>query len=68
MYRIVYNTQTDAYRVEKRGVFGWSFVMRPDRNDYRDFDSFESACRWIQRKSEPANSTRRWKIVSDCHV
>ncbi len=68
MYRIVHNEQTGSYRVERRGVFGWSFVMDPNRNDYRAFDSFESACRWIQRKSGPDNATRRWKVVSDCHV
>lgn len=69
MYRIVHNERTETYRVERRGLLGWSFVSDPATNDYLGFDDVESARRWIRSKTRRnADSTRRWKVVSDCHV
>ena len=67
MFRIVHNEQTDLYRVEKRGPFGWSFVDNPDTHDYLNFDDLDSARAWIcQQTQKRTDRNRRWKVVSDC--
>jgi len=67
MYRIVYNEQTDTYRVEKRGLLGWAFVSDPQTGNYLGFDDVDRARRWIRKNVRHDNeSARRWKVVSDC--
>ena len=69
MYRIVHNEQTGAYRVEKHGFLGWSFVTDRASQDYLDFDSLEAARAWVKhRQPSRATDTRRWKVVADCSV
>ena len=68
MYRVVYNEQTDTYRVEKRGLLGWSFVSDPQTGNYLGFDDADKACRWVRRKTRRDEGySRRWKVVSECH-
>ena len=66
-YRIVYNEQTDLYRVERRGWAGWSFVMDKTVGDYATFRSCQAAKRFICRRQRgrPASS-RRWQVVDGC--
>ena len=69
MYRIVHNALTDSYRVEKRGFFGWSFVIAQGTGDYLQFDDLDSARKWVanvQVKND--DRTRRWKVVTECHA
>lgn len=67
-YRIVYNEQTARYRVEKRGLMGWSFVTANRGGDYLTFDSCEAARRYIcTRRRRLRDSGRRWKVVDPCH-
>ena len=69
MYRIVHNQQTDAFRIERRGFLGWTFVTDPDNGDYLGFDDLESARRWVRRHTRrDAAEGRRWKVVADCVV
>ena len=69
MYRIVHNQQTDAFRVERRGFLGWTFVTDPDIGDYLGFDKLESARAWVQRNTRRSGGkSRRWKVVADCVV
>lgn len=68
MYRIVHNEQTNKYRVEKRGLLGWAFVNDPQTGDYLGFDKVDEARRWVKNHIRRDNqSTRRWKVVSDCN-
>ena len=67
MYRIVHNQQTSAYRVEKKGFFGWNFVQDPDTGDYLRFADADAACRWIELQNPRKRDTaRRWQVVSEC--
>ncbi len=67
MYRIVHNEQTGAYRVEKRGLLGWSFVGDPQSSDYLTFVDRQAASAWVRQKTRRrADPTRRWKVVADC--
>lgn len=67
MYRIVHNEQTDTYRIEKKGFFGWNFVSDPHNGDYLQFASLSSARRWVQSTSKRSiPNARRWQVVSDC--
>jgi hypothetical protein len=66
-YRIVKNDHTGSYRVERRGWFGWSFVMTESGEDYASFDSYEQACRFVCGKLRgKVDATRRWRIVNHC--
>lgn len=69
-FRIVHNQQTNRYRVEKRGFFGWNFVADPSGGDYLSFTDAESARAWICRQTtrRDADANRRWKVVTDCDV
>lgn len=67
MHRIVYNEQTSTYRIEKRGLFGWNFVIDQATSDYLRFDDIDAACRWIDANTvESASVSRRWKVVNEC--
>jgi len=69
MYRVVHTEQTSAYRIEKKGFFGWTFVQSPDSADYLRFDDMASACRWIDAQDRGTRSdSRRWKVVTDCNA
>jgi len=65
-YRIVHNPLTDRYRVEKRGLFGWSFVTERKTGAYLDFDNAGAACRWIRDRAGNDDIHRRWRVVSNC--
>jgi hypothetical protein len=65
-FRIVYNEQTARYRVEKRGLIGWSFVTSKGGGDYLTFDSYEAARRFVCSKHR-SEKGRRWKVVDPCH-
>ena len=66
IYRKVYNDDTGIYRVQKLGLFGWSFVTEPDGNDYLNFNSSEEAENWICKHTQN-NENRRWRIIDTCH-
>lgn len=67
MYRIVHNEQTGAYRVERRGLFGWGFVTDPQSGDYLAFADLDAARSWVRIRQHPGKAGwRRWKVVSDC--
>lgn len=68
MYRVVHNETTDRYRVEKRGLLGWSFVVDPSTHDYLDFGDLGTAKTWVQEHTNSAGDSRRWKVVTDCAV
>ena len=69
MYRIVHNEQTGSYRVEKRGLLGWAFVSDPQTGDYLGFEDADAARAWVRGKvHRDDKNTRRWKVVSDCHI
>jgi len=68
MYRIVYNEQTDTYRVEKRGLLGWAFVNDPQTGDYLSFHDIGKARHWVKNKVRRNDeNNRRWKIVAECN-
>lgn len=68
-YRIVVNEQSGKYRVEKRGMLGWQFVMDAAGTDYLTFDSREAAqqhvCSARQLRVGPQHH-RRWRVVDTC--
>jgi hypothetical protein len=67
MYRIVHNEQTGDYRVEKRGLLGWSFVYDPQSSDYLTFTDRQAASAWVRQKAcRGTGAARRWKVVADC--
>ncbi len=67
MYRIVHNPQTGLYRIERRGLLGWAFVVHPETRDYLDFDDVEAARDWLCQHSRPGDQrARRWQVVHDC--
>lgn len=67
-HRIVHNEQTDNFRVEAHGFFGWNFVTDPDTGDYLDFQSMASARQWInQHVRANVDDDSRWKVVSVCN-
>lgn len=66
MYRIVHNEHTGSYRIEKRGLLGWTFVDDPQTGGYLGFDDVDAARAWIQQRTRRNSSNRRWKVVADC--
>lgn len=68
MYRIVHNEITDHYRVEKRGLLGWTFVTEQATQQYLEFSDLESAKQWVRQHARPSEKTRRWQVVTDCAV
>ncbi len=64
-YREVFNEETGMYRVEQRGLFGWSFVTELDSGDYKNFNSHEEANSWLCKNTK-RNSNRRWRIIDAC--
>lgn len=66
-FRIVHNPQTGEYRIERRGLFGWSFLMDRQRQEYLSFGDFEAArshlCGLRRRDAQPH---RRWRILDLC--
>lgn len=66
MYRIVHNEQTGSYRIEKRGLLGWTFIDDPQTDGYLGFDDVDAARAWIQQRNKRQNGNRRWKVVADC--
>lgn len=65
--RIVFNDQTDLYRVERRRWWGWSSVLDSSGEHYASFECCEDArefvCKHMQRKN---SSHRRWKVIGIC--
>lgn len=69
MYRILHNQQTSSYRIEKRGFFGWNFVLEQGSGDYLQFEDLASARRWVAAAIESRRKPdRRWNVVSECHA
>ena len=67
LYREVFNEDTGMFRVEQKGLLGWSFVTDPATNDYLNFSSHEEAQKWICEKMDyKKNNDRRWKVVNSC--
>ena len=66
-YRIVFNVQTARYRIERRRLWGWTFVMTDDGRDYLGFDRYvdarEHLCRRLRRSDD---AQRRWRVVDPC--
>ena len=66
-YRIVFNAQTARYRVERRRLWDWAFVMDELGEDYVTFDSYDDAQRFIcARRSSESSPDRRWQVVDTC--
>ncbi|MCB1802671.1 MAG: hypothetical protein KDI82_13350 [Gammaproteobacteria bacterium] len=68
-YRIVFNEHTEKYRVERRGLFGWQFVMDQSGTDYLTFDSRETAQQYVcatRQVGAGRQSQRRWQVVDTC--
>lgn len=68
-YRIVFNEHTGKYRVERRSLFGWQFVMDEGRADYLTFDSREAAQQYVcatRQVGAGRPSHRRWRVVDTC--
>lgn len=67
-YRIVFNEQTECYRVERRGWLGWSFVMNAAGDDYVSFSRYADARRFVCRATRHRRygGQRRWKVVDLC--
>jgi hypothetical protein len=68
MYRIVHNPQTGAYRIEKKGLFGWNFVISKGHGEYLQFDALTAARDWIRSQTARISRSpnRRWQVVTDC--
>ena len=66
MYRIVHNEVTELFRVEKRGLLGWEFVIDSETRDYLSFGDLDSAKCWVRDHTEAATDARRWRVVTDC--
>lgn len=66
-YRIVFNERSGEYRIERRLLWGWSFVMADEGHDYLTFDDYDAArrylCRHLYRRKE---SRRRWRVLDPC--
>lgn len=66
-FRIVFNEYSRRYRIERRGLFGWSFVIDDSGRDYATFASYEEARRFACRsRRRPARADRRWRVVDPC--
>ena len=66
MYGIVHSEHPGAYRAEKRGLLGCSFVTDPSTRDYLGFRDLDAARTWVYlRTRATADGTRRWRVVSD---
>lgn len=66
-YRIVYNEETERYRVEKRGLTGWHFLMNKQGDDYATFVEYEDArCFACRHRSKRSLIPRRWRILDMC--
>ena len=67
--RIVFNEQTECYRVESRGLLGWNFVTDDETGDYLSFDDQTAAMAWVKEHVIPPDndSNRRWKVVTFCN-
>lgn len=69
-WRVVYNAQTERYRIELRRWWGWDFVANQTTGAYVAFDDYAAAgdwaCRRLVRKDR---HSRRWRALSicDCH-
>jgi hypothetical protein len=66
-YRVVVNEQTARFRIEKRGLLGWSFVTDAASGDYLSFAELVDAEAWICAQADArSHPHRRWKVVTDC--
>jgi hypothetical protein len=66
-WRVVYNDQTQRYRLEIRRWWGWDFVADRGRGDYLSFDSYAAARNWGCRHLRPPRQPgRRWRVLSIC--
>jgi hypothetical protein len=65
--RIVHNEAAGLYRIERRGLFGWSFVTDRSGHDYLTFESYEAAQRYACRYCpDRRDAGRRWKVIDWC--
>ncbi|MGB0722093.1 MAG: hypothetical protein ACPGU7_06815 [Gammaproteobacteria bacterium] len=66
-FRIVYNSYSERYRIEKRNLMGWNFVIDRETGQYLNFDDEEKAREWVRAQPHSKlGETRRWKVVSEC--
>jgi hypothetical protein len=66
-YRIVFNAQTSRYRVERRRLWDWAFVMDESGEDYATFATYGDARRFLcARRNAASTSKRRWQVVDSC--
>ena len=67
-YRIVFNERTVQYRIERRRLWGWSFVMDDQGRDYLTFADYQAACRHLCALRDRRGDThRRWRVLEPCH-
>ena len=66
-YRIVFNERSGEYRIERRSLLGWMFVMDERGRKYLTFADYDAArrhlCRNLDMRSE---SRRRWRVLDPC--
>ncbi|MCB1773247.1 MAG: hypothetical protein KDI88_06490 [Gammaproteobacteria bacterium] len=67
MYRVVHNTVVDRYRIEKRELLGWNFIIDQATGLYLEFSDMDQARAWIcEHTSTTSSPGRRWQVVPDC--
>ena len=66
-YRIVFNAHTDHYRIERRSLWGGSFLTDRRGREYLTFADYEAArhhlCGRLKRR---ADTHRRWRVLDPC--
>lgn len=67
--RIVFNEQTERYRIERRGLLGWNFVTDEASGKYLSFADLADAKAWVRdHASDQSPNHRRWKVIYVCPV
>ena len=66
-YRIVFNEHSGQYRIERRSLWGWSFLTDGGGREYLTFADYEAArrhlCRRLKRR---VHTHRRWRVLDLC--
>jgi hypothetical protein len=65
--RIVHNARTGKFRIERRRLWGWSFIMNDAGDDYLTFEKFDDAQDHLCARNRPSPAgDRRWEVVPAC--
>ena len=66
-WRVVYNDQTQRYRIESKRWWGWEFIVDADSDNYLSFSSCIEARNWVcQRMTAYERPARRWRVLTIC--